>query len=131
MTCKKRTTLIEVVRQNKLRSSLAAYLAGCRPPPDADPKHPGGSFPNLAGFCRFLGCGLSEYDALRATDPASADYLCAVLEDEALNAAAPTSTLVSAYLKQRLGYGEKAGQDNGETGEIRLVFDHDISEDGA
>lgn len=129
MTCKKPTTLTEVVRQNKLRACLNAYLTECRAPPDADPKHPGGSFPNLAGFCRFLGCGLSEFEALRTADPASADYLCAVLEDEALNAAAPTFSLVSAYLKQRLGYGEKTGQE--ESGQLRLVFDHDISEDGA
>lgn len=133
MTCKKRTVLTDAVRKKKLGKLLDDYLAACRPPPDANPKHPGGAFPNLAGFCSFLGCGTEEFEALRAFDPAAADYLCAVFEDEALNRSPMLSpTVVSAYLKHRLGYGEKAEAVSGaEAGEVRLIFDHDISEDGA
>ena len=41
-------------------------------------------------------------------------------------------TVVSAYLKHRLGYGEKSeAVSSADAGEIRLIFDHDISEDGA
>ena len=85
MTCKKRIVLTDAVRKKKLGKLLEDYLAECRPPPDADPKHSGGSFPNLAGFCSYLGCGIDEFEALRTTDPATADYLSAALEDAALN----------------------------------------------
>lgn len=133
MTCEERTALVDAVRKKQLAQLLERYLAQCRPQPDADPKHPGGAFPNLAGFCRSLGGGLEELDALRAFDPAAADYLCAVFEDEALNRSPMLSpTVVSAYLKHRLGYGEKPEAVSGaEAGEVRLIFDHDISEDGA
>lgn len=133
MTRKKRMTLVDAAREKKLEALLGAYLTECRPPPDADPKHPGGAFPNLAGFCRSLGGGLEEVEALRAFDPAAADYLCAVFEDEALNRSPMLSpTVVSAYLKHRLGYGEKPEATGGaDAGEVRLIFDHDISEDGA
>ena len=133
MTCKKRTVLVDAVRRKKLDALLEAYLGRCRPPPDADPRHPGGEFPNLAGFCRSLGGGLEDIEALRAFDPAAADHLCAVFEDEALNRSGMLSpTVVSAYLKHRLGYGEKPEPVSGaEAGQVRLIFDHDISEDGA
>ncbi|HBF14712.1 MAG TPA: hypothetical protein DDW30_03330 [Clostridiales bacterium] len=133
MTCKKRTVLTDAVRKKKLGKLLEDYLAECRPPPDADPKHSGGSFPNLAGFCSYLGCGIDEFEALRTTDPATADYLSAALEDAALNRSPMLSpTVVSAYLKHRLGYGEKSeAVSSADAGEIRLIFDHDISEDGA
>ena len=133
MTCKKRIVLTDAVRKKKLGKLLEDYLAECRPPPDADPKHSGGSFPNLAGFCSYLGCGIDEFEALRTTDPATADYLSAALEDAALNRSPMLSpTVVSTYLKHRLGYGEKSeAVSSADAGEIRLIFDHDISEDGA
>ena len=72
-------------------------------------------------------------DRSRTTDPATADYLSAALEDAALNRSPMLSpTVVSAYLKHRLGYGEKSeAVSSADAGEIRLIFDHDISEDGA
>ena len=56
----------------------------------------------------------------------------AILEDETLNAAL-SPTLLSAYLKRRLGYADKAAkteQNETECGLMRLVFEHDIEEDG-
>lgn len=133
MTRKKRMTLTEAARRGQLGKRLDDYLSACREQPSADPKHHGGAFPNLAGFCRSLGCGLDELDALRAFDAEAADALCAALEDEALNLSPMLSpTIVSAYLKRRLGYGDKTEAVSGaEAGEVRLIFDHDISEDGA
>lgn len=132
MTRKKRITLAEAARRGQLGKLLEAYLSACREQPSADPKHRGGAFPNLAGFCRSLGCGLDELDTLRAFDAEAADALCTALEDEALNRSPMLSpTVVSAYLKRRLGYGEKTEAISGaEAGEVRLIFDHDISEDG-
>lgn len=133
MTHNERTALVEAVRKKKLDRLLKSYLTECRTPPNTDTKRSGGSFPNLAGFCRFLGGGIEDFDALRAFDPAAADRLCSVFEDEALNCSQLLSpTVVSAYLKHRLGYGEKTEAPSGaEAGEVRVIFDHDINEDGA
>ena len=117
----------------QLQKYLKRYLKSCLPPPEADPKKALGKFPNLAGFCRWLGCGISEVDALRLSHPREADWLNAVMEDEAFNCDAHVSpTLLSAYFKRRLGYSEKSDAISGaECGEMRVIFEHDISEDGA
>lgn len=124
--------MTKAAANGRLGRKLLDYLASCRPPPDADPKKNVGRFPNLAGFCRYLGCGLTASEELHVTHPAQYDYVCAVLEDEALNFS-PSPTVTSAYLKQRLGYGEKpdAAAAATECGSLQLIFEHDISEDGA
>ena len=55
----------------------------------------------------------------------------AVFEDEALNSEL-SPTVITAYLKQRLEYGERAEPKRAacELPEVKLVFDHDIFEDG-
>ncbi len=114
----------------KLPVYVEKYLRECRA---AEEDRKAGRFPNLAGFCRWLGCGIGEVENLRLCDPAAADYLCAVMEDEALNTPAVSPTVVSAYLKRRLGYAEKPDPAvaQAECGEVRLIFEHDITEDGA
>ena len=132
-SCKCTTNpLLKAAAGGRLRKKLEGYLSSCRPPPDADRKKDHGLFPNLAGFCRFMGCGVGAAEELRTSDPDAYDLLCAVLEDEALNFSI-SPTVMSAYLKQRLGYGEKpdAPASSAECGEMRLVFEHDILEDGA
>ena len=50
---------------------------------------------------------------------------------EALNAEL-SPTVLTAYLKKRLGYGEKSeATTSTECGQLRIVFEHDILEDGA
>lgn len=129
---KKSVSLEKIVADGKLEKYLKRYLKSCRPPPDADPKKDFGTFPNLAGFCRWLGCGISEVDALRLSHPHAADWLNAVMEDEAFNGSVRVSpTLLSAYLKRRLGYSDKIeAVSDAECGEVRVIFEHDISEDG-
>ena len=134
MTCPKEPiSLTEVAQNGQLQKYVKRYLKSCRPDPSADPKKNSGRFPNYAGFCRWLGCGISEVDALRISHPEAADWLNAVMEDEAFNGSfTPSPTLLSAYLKRRLGYGEKTDAVSGtECGEVRVIFEHDISEDGA
>jgi hypothetical protein len=107
---------------------LKKYLKSCRPAPDADPKKDTGRLPNLAGFCASLGCGTASVSRLREKYPQHFDYLCAVMEDEVLNSAR-SPALLNAYLKERLGYGEKSNAD--ATEQVLLpVFEHDILEDG-
>lgn len=90
-----------------------------------------GRFANLAGFCRYLGMGVDAFEREMAGYPEIYGAVCAMFEDEALNCEL-SATLVSAYLKKRLGYGERADESRSicESAETRLVFEHDVMEDG-
>ena len=85
-------------------------------------------FPNVAGFCRYFHIGESEYAALEKKYPEDFDYLRAVFEDEALNSDI-SPTVISAYLKKRLGYERGYGGEI-QDGQLKIVFEHDILEDG-
>ncbi|MBQ7384079.1 MAG: hypothetical protein IJV72_04735 [Clostridia bacterium] len=85
-------------------------------------------FPNVAGFCRYFRVGEAEYACLCAKYPTEFDRLGALFEDEALNSEV-SPTILSAYLKKRLGY-EKSGGSEVCDGQLKIVFDHDIMEDG-
>ena len=86
----------------------------------------------MAGFCRYLGVGVEQFFLSMKERQEEYDTLCAMFEDEALNSGL-SATLVSAYLKRHLGYGEKqesAGKSSMELDQIKLVFEHDIYKDG-
>lgn len=114
--------------REKVISAVAEYVEFCRSEVMGKSKS---RFPNLAGFCRYLGVGLDALRECFAEYPESYDALCAVFEDEALNSEL-SPTVITAYLKQRLGYGEKqeVKQASCRLPELKLVFDHDIFEDG-
>lgn len=88
-------------------------------------------FPNVAGFCRYFGIGRGKYERLSKKYPEEFEKLSAVFEDEALNSQISPS-LLSAYLKKRLGYGEASDAVGTEidTAQVKLIFDHDIFIDG-
>ncbi len=120
--------------EGRLPSLMDAYLLSCRlgdGEESGSSKKRERSFPNLAGFCRHLGCGVSSAERLRHSHPELYDRLCAILEDEALNASI-SPNLLSAYLKRRLGYAEakEAAGVSTSCEQLRLVFEHDILEDG-
>ena len=112
---------------------MEAYLAYCRLDGEragtAKGKRDGGRFPNTAGFCRFCGIGESELERIHRTYPEAWERLCAVLEDEALNSDL-SATVLSVYLKKRLGY-DRTEEAERSDGQLRVIFDHDIGEDGA
>ena len=57
--------------------------------------------------------------------------MLALFEDEALNSDR-NATVLNAYIKERLNFGEK--KEGGATlpvGNVQLVFEHDLKEDGA
>ena len=88
-------------------------------------------FPNLAGFCRTLGTGLFWLEGLEREFPEQYGALCALFEDEALNSN-QSPTVISAYMKEHLGFGEGKKETSGAcvSGDIKLIFEHDIYEDG-
>ena len=94
-------------------------------------KDSGGRFPNLAGFCRTLCTGLFWLDPLKSEYPEQYGALCALFEDEALNSS-QSATVISAYMKEHLGFGEGKKESEGAcmSGDIKLIFEHDIYEDG-
>lgn len=110
-------------------AAAAEYVELCRN--EAVGAKSRGRFPNLAGFCRHLGLGVDEFREGFAEHPDVYGALCAVFEDEALNSEL-SPTVITAYLKQRLEYGERAEPKRAacELPEVKLVFDHDIFEDG-
>jgi hypothetical protein len=87
-------------------------------------------FPNIAGFARTLGVGVSTLKKIEGRWPELYGTLLALFEDEALNSDR-SATVLNAYIKERLNFGEK--REGGATlpvGDIRVVFEHDIGEDG-
>ncbi len=84
-------------------------------------------FPNLAGFCRYLGVGTEEYRHTCEDFPDAADRISAVLEDEALNSAL-SPTILTAYLKKRCGYA--SSEPPPAEPQLTISFEHDIFEDG-
>ena len=84
-------------------------------------------FPNLAGFCRFIGVSTSELEAFGKSNPSEYGQILTVLEDEALNSGL-SPALVSAYLKKRLGYDGAKVQEL--SSQLEIKFEHDIFEDG-
>lgn len=117
-----------LVDRERVISAVAEYVELCRSEIMGKSKS---RFPNLAGFCRYLGIGIEALEESFREYPESYDVLCAVFEDEALNSEL-SPTVVTTYLKQRLGYGEKqeVRQASCQLPELKLVFDHDIFEDG-
>ena len=131
MIRKNTNPLIRAVKSKSLAELLDQYLKSCSGGDGQTGKKSDQRFPNLAGFCRSLGCGLGAFSQLTDVYPNYADWISAVFEDETLNASL-SPTLLSAYLKRRLGYADKEKVDESETdcGLMRLVFEHDITEDG-
>ena len=85
-------------------------------------------FPNLAGFCRYLGIATEELEEIARKYPTEYRRILTVLEDEALNSGL-SATLLSAYLKKRLGY-EAPLRPASASSQLQICFEHDIFEDG-
>ena len=126
--------LEEACQRGTLGQILEEYIALCHSP--CEEAHAGEKkskasvatvrFPNLAGFCRFLGCSTEEWLTMEKEHPEVFGRLRAALEDEALNVVM-SPTVVTAYLKKRLGYDKDQESDDGP---ITLCFAHNVLDDG-
>ncbi len=125
-----RTLLEKLADEEMIAEKLEDYLNTCRPDGESGKSKRAGRIPNVAGFCRSLGVTLSDFERLRKTRPEHHGAICAALEDEALNSQM-TATILSIYLKHRLGYSEDREEVGvTDSGQLRLIFDHDAFEDG-
>ena len=121
--------------EERLDELAEEYIAFCKSTQDAEKKSSKkstGRFPNVAGFCRFFGINSDQLDYMKEKYPDSYSALCLIFEDEAFNAEIST-TVLSAYLKKRLGYGERESAPDSSVnvpGPLKLIFEHDIMSDG-
>ncbi len=126
----KRDALAEWMAENKIEQKLHVYLARCH----QEDEGRSGEFPNLAGFCRYLGVGVRTFCELGEEYPMAYDAVMTQLEDEALNASklpANSASLTTAYFKRRLGYDGDSGEGHEAVdGVAQVVFDHDILASG-
>lgn len=83
--------------------------------------------PNLAGLCRFLGISMASFERLSESHREQIARIRDALEDEALNSDMSPS-LLSGYLKKRLGYGDEDKTEGEDT--VVVVFEHDALRDG-
>lgn len=117
--------------EERLDALAEEYVSFCKSSADAEKrtsKRGAGRFPNVAGFCRYFRIGASEYECLAQKHPAEFEKLYATLEDEALNSDV-SPTVLSAYMKKRLGYDRESEREISD-GQLKIVFDHNIMEDG-
>ena len=125
------TDEIDSICQMQLLPDLAErYILFCRNGTDGQKKHL--RFPNIAGFCRFFGINSDQLDYMKEKYPDSYSALCLIFEDEAYNAEI-SATVLSAYLKKRLGYGDREDSPDSSVnvpGPLKLIFEHDIKSDG-
>lgn len=111
---------------------IEEYVLFCYAPAESGGRQKGSKsavFPNLAGFCRYIGLSPESLLSLLSEFPQERERLMTVLEDEALNCSA-SPTIVSAYLKKRLGYEKESAAVREGAGQIKIEFEHDIFEDG-
>ena len=119
-----------ICRMQLLPDLAERYILSCREEDEGKKKHR--RFPNVAGFCRFFGINSDQLDYMKEKYPDSYSALCLIFEDEAFNAEIST-TVLSAYLKKRLGYSERESAPDSTVnvpGPLKLIFEHDIMSDG-
>lgn len=131
-------SLSELCKNGQLEQALQSYIESCSTIPDngaetskkSDAKKQSSKFcfPNLAGFCRYLGVGTQDLENMANEHPSEYGRILTVLEDEALNSGL-SATLLSAYLKKRLGY-DTPSKNTGASTQLEICFEHDIMEDG-
>lgn len=124
------SSLSQFCKAGRIDELLAGYIELCSAAVGDGSKKQAtkNTFPNLAGFCRYLGIGIAELDELSSTHPKEYARIMTVLEDEALNSGL-SATLLCAYLKKRLGYDTPSRSERAPS-QLEICFEHDIMEDG-
>ena len=106
-----------ICRMQLLPDLAERYILSCREEDEGKKKHR--RFPNVAGFCRFFGMNSDQLDYMKEKYPDSYSEI--------------STTVLSAYLKKRLGYAERESAPDSTVnvpGPLKLIFEHDIMSDG-
>lgn len=107
------------------------YISSCIGESGSSEKRNTKRFPNLAGFARVLKIGVADFQIVERGWPEQYGAMLALFEDEALNSD-KNATVLNTYIKERLKFGEKKeGGAALPVGDIKVIFEHDIAEDGA
>ncbi|MBQ8817149.1 MAG: hypothetical protein IJZ83_01085 [Clostridia bacterium] len=115
--------------EGRLLDVIEEYVARCHSVAEGEAKARRRSeFPNIAGFCRYVGVGFSDFYKFKEEKPREYDKLLAIFEDEALNSDI-SSTLLSSYMKKRMLYSD-ADEGKGKSGGVTYCFEHDVFADG-
>ena len=128
-TEKEGSVICRLLEQGKLDSMLEEYTRKCHESEEASSQKAKkrAMFPNIAGFCRYIGTGLSDFYDLQTKNLTEYDRLLAVFEDEALNSDV-SAAMLSLYMKMRMLYSFEENVGNGEG--VSYCFEHDIYVDG-
>lgn len=123
-------TLRALFSSGELTVAAERYVLECYGDGAQRQRGKGARFPNLAGFCRTLGVSVELLRREGEGFPELYGVLMSIFEDEALNSA-QSPTLLSAYMKERLSFGERH-EDRSllPIGDVQLIFEHDPVEDG-
>ena len=117
-----------ICRRGELISLAEQYIKKCKS--QSKSIKGGERFPNLAGFARTLNVGVSALKELECRWPEQYSLMLALFEDEALNSD-KSAALLNAYMKEHFGFGEKKeGDAILPVGDVKVVFEHDLAEDG-
>lgn len=126
------TELKRICRKGELNCLAEQYIHSCIcVDGEQESKRSFKRFPNIAGFARVLGIGVGDFIIVEQGWPEQYGAMLALFEDEALNSD-KNATVLNTYIKERLKLGEK--KEGGATlpvGDVKIVFEHDIAEDGA
>ena len=126
------TELKGICRRGELIPLAEKYISSCLSNESACTDKKGAKrFPNVAGFARMLGIGVADFRIIEESWSDQYGAMMALFEDEALNSD-KNATVLNTYIKERLKFGEK--KEVGATlpvGDIKVIFEHDIEEDGA
>ena len=126
--------IFKLCESEAIYEAFEKYVLSCSLEPDEESKGSKkqdakkSSFPNLAGFCRYLGSSMLEFEEAAAEYPEQCARILTALEDEALNSGF-SPNLISAYLKKRLGY-EAPAKSSSNDSQMQIRFEHDIFADG-
>ena len=104
MASKASVSIMKAAERGTLRKYLNQYLKMCHAGEDDAPSNTVKIFPNLAGFCYFMGCGLNALTELQMAYPEEADYIRTVMEDALFHHPALPAGIAKLYMQARLGY---------------------------
>ena len=120
-----------ICRRGELVSLAEEYISSCISEGISSDKKAAKRFPNIAGFARILGIGVLDFHLVEQNWPEQYGAMLALFEDEALNSD-KNATVLNTYIKERLKFGDKKECSSTlPVGDIKVVFEHDVSEDGA